>query len=231
MADENETDSTGTDEGTDDTGTGDSSGAGQEQGKTLTQADVDRILKREKAATERKTRQALADELGLSLDDVKRLIESQKAQDEAQKTEAQRAKDAADKARADADAATARARQSELKAELKTALLGGSDDEPPIRRDRIDRALQMLLPTLNGATGDDLSDAIADAVKGLRDELPEFFGAAGNGSGGSGTGTGTPGPGRKISERAGDGAGQKSRAEQMIEGRRAKNRMAPLPKH
>lgn len=213
-------------------GADDGPGPDGDQGKTLTQTQVDQLVKREKASAERKTRQALADELGVSIDEVKRIIENQKAADEAQKTEAQKATDAANAARAEAEAAKSEARQSMLRAELKTALLGGSDDEPAIRRDRVAQAESLLLPKLAGLDGADVADAIADAVAAFRVEVPEFFGPAGsNGSGnGNGDGSGTPpGPGRKLNERAGGGAGQKSRAQIEYEKIQARSTMRKLP--
>lgn len=229
----NQTDDQTNDDG--DQGTGDSSGSGTgagEQGKTLTQQEVDRLVKREKASTERKARQALADELGISIDEAKKLIEKARAADEAQKTEAQRATEAAEAAKAQAEAAVRQARMSRVGYELRAALLEGTDDEPGIRRDRMDMALEMVLPTLADVDDDGLGEAVREAVATFRGKVPEFFGSPGsNGSGSNGNGSGTPpGPGRKITERGSDGAGQKSRAQRDFEAIRNRHKMRELPK-
>lgn len=225
---ENETN----DEGTGGTGDGPGTGSGAgDQGKLLTQADVDRLVKREKASTERKARQALADELGISIDEAKQLIEQNRAATEAQKTEAQRATDAANAAKAQAEAATKAARMTRVGYELRTALLDGTDEEPGIRRDRMDLALEMVLPTLADVDDAGLDDAVREAVTAFRGKVPEFFGPAGSNGSGNGNGQGTPpGPGRKLNERGSDSAGVKSRAQQDFEALRGRTKLKELPK-
>jgi multidrug efflux pump subunit AcrA (membrane-fusion protein) len=235
MPPEDENDQNDNDPGDEGQGTGDGPGSGSgagDQGKLLAQADVDRIVKRERSAAERKARQQLADELGISIDEAKKLIEDRKAADESQKTEAQRATEAANAAKAQAEAAVRQARQTRIGYELRAALLDGTDEEPGIRRDRMDMALEMVLPTLADVDDEGLGDAVREAVATFRGKVPEFFGPAGsNGSGSNGNGQGTPpGPGRKIGERAGDGAGVKSRAQQDFEILQSRHKLKELPK-
>lgn len=213
----------------DEGGSGDGPDKGKGQ-KTLTQAEVDRILTRERKAAERKARQALADQFGVPLDQVAEIVKARQEADEAQKTEAQKAREAADKAKADADAAAAKAHQATVRAELKAALLGGDGDEPGVNRQYIADAMELVLPKVLDA-GDDLDTVIQAEVEALRKRLPVFFGAAGNGDEDGSNGKkrgGTPGPGRKISERNGNASGQKSRAQLEVERRRQMNKMTPV---
>jgi DNA-binding transcriptional MerR regulator len=58
-----------------------------EQGKTLTQAQVDEIIEERLGRDRRSREEALAKDLGMPLKDVKAIIKAKKESDEAQKTE------------------------------------------------------------------------------------------------------------------------------------------------
>ena len=90
--------------------------------------------------------------------------------------------------------------------------------------------MAFVLPTVLASSDDDLSDAIAEAVEGLRGSIPEFFlgGSDSNGSDSDGNGLGTPpGPGRRLAERNTTATGAKSKAQQMFESRSAGRSLRP----
>lgn len=101
----------------------DSSPAQQQQGKIITQAEIDSIVE-ERLGRDRRTREeALARELGMPLKDVKALIKSRKEEEEAKKTELERLTGERDTHRSEAQAARLEA------AKLRALVKAGADPE------------------------------------------------------------------------------------------------------
>lgn len=194
-----------------DSGAGGGKGGEGEGGQTFTQADLDRIATREKAQGRRAAEDDIAKDLGVSLDEAKRILAEARERDEKQKTEAQRAKEAADAEKAAAEAAKAEAARERHEARVERALVaaGVSDDK---RLGRLARLIEVEV----GAELDDVKAAVAD----LHKEMPELFGAA-NGAG--------AGKGKGVSSETGGNAGSNNgrRSGEESEGkRRAKARWA-----
>jgi DNA-binding transcriptional MerR regulator len=77
--------------------------------KQFSQADLDRFAGRRAAEAKKAAAKELADQLGMTLDEAKALIENHRQAEEAKKDELTRAQEAAAQAKADADAARAEA--------------------------------------------------------------------------------------------------------------------------
>lgn len=65
--------------------------------KTLTQADVDRIVQDRVGQTKRQTEEAIAKQLGVPVEDAKRIIEEHQKQSDKDKSDAQLAREQADR--------------------------------------------------------------------------------------------------------------------------------------
>lgn len=149
------------------------------------------------------TRKEIAEKLGVSIDEAAAIIAAAREKEDAEKSEAQRAKEAADKAAADAVIAIGQARSSQLKAELKAALLSPGadpDTEPACPADRLNTVISMALPLALAAETDDTDEAVATAVAALRESDPWMFVDASGSA--NGTHPTAPGPGRKIGEKS-----------------------------
>lgn len=170
--------------------------AGGPAEKTFTQADLDRIVTREKAAASRSAASQLAESLGMSVDDAKKLLAEHAAAQDAAKTQAQRDAEALTAARAEADRAkgevTAARHAVAVERELVRAGLVLPDDAAE-RDDALTQAAA-LVSADQGADG----AAIAAAVKATKKRWPGLFAAP------SKAGSGDPGPGPRG---AGHGAG------------------------
>lgn len=165
---------------------------------TRTKAEDDAHAKGIRVEAERNAKKAaekaLADSLGVSLEDAKKIITDQKAAQEAAKGETQKALDAA---KAREDAATARetaAAAKERQTDAKAALIAAGIKLPEKAEDRakkLSRATSLLL----AEAGDDADEAaIAAAAETLKAEMPELFGAVSGGAP-SGDPSGGPPPG------------------------------------
>jgi len=212
-----EHDETPTD-GTDDTGT--DTGA---NGRTFSQAEVDKLLARTRNEGSRAASKAAAEALGMSIDDAKALIAARKAAEEAELTEAQRAKADAEQARAEANRIVEQARAAQLRADATVALLGGDN---PLNRDRLDLALRVVLPDVIGS---DDEDALPSAIETLRGQSPEWFRPTMSTDEATRRGTPAPTlPGRKVNERSGGPQTAQDRARALWEERKARSR-PPMP--
>ncbi len=192
---------------------------------TRTKAEDDAHAKGIRVEAERNAKKAaekaIADSLGVSIEDAKKIIADQKAAAEEAKTETQKAVDAA---KAREDAATARetaAAAKERQTDAKAALLAAGIKLPEKAEDRakkLSRATSLLL----AEAGDDADEAaISAAAETLKAEMPELFGAPAGGIGApSGDPSGGPKPG---------GAGQKTGIEAGRERARAANGTADKP--
>lgn len=89
----------------------------------LPQDQVAAIATRERAAGERAAQEALVQQLGVPIEEAKRLLEAGRAAEDAGKTEQQRATDAANAEKAAAEQAKGTAAQAEHRANLVTALV------------------------------------------------------------------------------------------------------------
>lgn len=165
---------------------------------TLTQAQLDAQAKGIRTEAERSAKKAaekaIADSLGVSIEDAKKIIADRKTEQEAAKTEAQRAIDAA---KVREDAATAResaAAAKERQTDAKAALLAAGIKLPEKAEDRakkLSRATSLLL----AEAGDEADEAaINAAAETLKAEMPELFGAVSGGAP-SGDPSGVPKPG------------------------------------
>jgi hypothetical protein len=139
--------------------------------KTFTQADVDKAASARAAEAKRKATSDLAEQLGVSVDEAKKIIAASKASEEAQKTEAQRAKEAADQAKAEADEAKAEAARERQAARIERALI-----KDHIRDDCLEDSLA-LLNVAPEATPEELTAAI----EAFKERRPEFFEATDEG--------------------------------------------------
>jgi DNA-binding transcriptional MerR regulator len=149
---------------------------------TLTQADVDRATAEAKKAAIAEVAQTL----GCSVADAKKLVEAQRAAEDAQKTEAQRAREAADAEKAAAATERQAAAAERRQLQVERALVGAK-----VRDDRHERAVRLVLAEIDDKAD---ADGIKAAVKKFADETPEWFGEAkttpGSDPGGRGPGGG-----------------------------------------
>jgi hypothetical protein len=139
--------------------------------KSFSQADVDKAASARAAEAKRKASSDLADQLGVSVDEAKKIIAASKASEDAQKTEAQKAKEAADAARLEADADKAEAAAERMAARIERALL-----KSHVRDDCLDDSLALLK-----VDADASPEEITAAVTAFAERRPEFFGATDEG--------------------------------------------------
>lgn len=147
------------------------------------QDKVDEIVKGRLAENSKKVREDLAKQLGVPLEQAQEIIKAHNERLESEKTEAQKAKEAADTAKAQSDAAEAAAKTEKHNAaverRLVRALPRDLDDE--VLDGRVAK-MAKLIEVEEGASAEDIDKAI----KTLKDDWPEIFGATSNGgSGGS----------------------------------------------
>lgn len=167
------------------------------QAAAAEQARRDAEAKGIRKEAERKAAKDLADSLGMSVDDAKKLIADRKAEQEAAQSESEKAVNAAKERERLADEREAKAAAKERQTDAKAALLAAGIKLPEKAEDRakkLSRATSLLL----AEAGDDADEAaIAAAAETLKAEMPELFGApAGNGAP-SGDPSGGPKPGGK----------------------------------
>lgn len=142
--------------------------------KKYTDADVDRMQAKRAAEAKKAAEKAIADQLGVSIADAKKLIEERQAQAEAEKTEIQRAQervaDAERKAAEAAQAAARTARQSTIKEKLLLIGVGAqfdaTDPEQLARKQKVIDAAQAIVERFApaDAVGDDLDEVIRENV-------------------------------------------------------------------
>lgn len=146
-----------------------------EPDKTFTQDDLTRIATREKEAGKRAAETELAESLGVSLDEAKKIVADAKAAGEAAKTEAQKDRDAAAKEKQDAEAEKAAAKSEVHSARLERAFakegidLDGTKDEEKAKAAR-------LLRMVTVEPGASYEDVLAD-VQQIKKDFPALFGA------------------------------------------------------
>lgn len=137
--------------------------------KTFDQAEVNRIAAREKAAGKRAAEQALAESLGIPLEDAKKIIADHKAAEDKKKSEADRLKEAAD-----ADKRAAEANKSTTASEVRTARIEralAAAKFPKIDDDKATAKVVRMIDVETDASYDDVKEAVAELAK----EFPALF--------------------------------------------------------
>jgi hypothetical protein len=141
--------------------------------KTFTQEEMDRHAIRRAAEAKRAASKDLADQLGVSVDEAKKIIEGHRAKAEAEKTEVERAKEAESAAKAEADQAKQEAAKERFETrvyrKLSAAGVGaGMEDEAAEKQ--IARARRLLDVTLE-ATDEEIAGQIAE----IKNDVPGLF--------------------------------------------------------
>lgn len=150
-------------------GGGGADGGDDAKPRTLTQSDVDRIVKGRVAETARQTEERISKELGLSISEAKELIQSAREADDKMKSEAQKEREAAEKEKREAEAEKAAAKRERFEASVERALLRAGVEDG-----KLSRAMKVL-----DIEPDDDADAIKKAVEALKSDEPGWFGAEG----------------------------------------------------
>lgn len=141
--------------------------------KKYTDADLDRLqAKRAKEAT-RKALQDVADQLGVSVDEAKKIIEEKRQADEAAKSEIDRAREEAETAKRERDEARAEAAREAFEKrvyrKLSAAGVGaGMEDEAAEKRIAMARR---LLDVATDATDEDIVEKITE----IKADVPGLF--------------------------------------------------------
>jgi DNA-binding transcriptional MerR regulator len=157
-------------------------------GENLSKAEVDTIVKGRVEQTRKATADSIAKDLGVSLEDAKRIIKESQDQSDAQKTEAQRAREAADREKADAETEKQAAAQERHDARVEKLLVRALPRD--LDDDVLDKRVTKLGRLLDVEVGADEA-TIKTAIDGLCKEWPELFPTDENeGSNGNGNGTG-----------------------------------------
>lgn len=146
-------------------------------GKTFTQDDLNRIATKEKAEGKAAAEKAIAEALGVSVEEAKAIVAKSREAEEKTKSEAQKDREAAAKERGEAEQAKKDAAKELHEARVRTAFAaaGFTGDEDALKR---------VLPMVSVAEGASAED-IATDVKELKKTLnPELFGAKKAGAGG-----------------------------------------------
>jgi colicin import membrane protein len=141
------------------------------------QEQISSIAAREKDEGRRAAEKAIAEKLGVTVDEAAQIIADAKARDEAQLSEAQKAQKRAEAEAAKAANAIAKASELELQLKVKLALI--SEGVPAERLDAVSRLVD--------ATTDADEKAIAGAVSAAKQANPwAFEESAAAGDGGEG---------------------------------------------
>lgn len=158
------------------------SGDGEPE-KTFTQADLDKHAGRRAAEAKRAAATELAEQLGVSPAEAKKIIEQHQASAEAAKTDVQKAKEAEAAANARADAAEAASAEAKFEGRIKDQLLAagvltGLDPAKPEDREAATKRLARARRLLDLAP-ESTDDEIAAKVTEIQTDVPGLFGALG----------------------------------------------------
>ncbi len=200
-----EADGAGDGAGGDGSGGAGDGAAGGDGDRTFTQAELNNIATKEHRTGAAKAMKDVAETLGMSVEDAKKLIDAQREAEDAAKSEEERAIDEARQAVATAQAVEAEARSKVLRSDLAIAFAGDpGDGNEPLNRAYLGPALDLAMPTVLAFEGDP-ADAVAAGIEYVRGTAPVFFGD-GNSSGRPKSGT--PGvpvrPGSQTRVQSGD---------------------------
>jgi len=154
---------------------GEGGGSGGDTPKTFSQEDVNRIATREKEQGKQAASRELAEQLGVSVEEAKQIIQRAKEADDAQKTEAQRAREAADREKEEAalEKRAATTERHEAAVERRLVMAGVTDEK------KLARVMRMVTVE-PGAS----SDEIQTDVDQLKTDFPELFTVQQGGGGG-----------------------------------------------
>lgn len=164
--------------------------------KTFTQAELDRIVQREKASAGRSAATQLAESLGMSVEDAKKLLADHAAALDAQKTQAQRDADALAAARTEAERAKADVVTARHAVAVERELVRAGLALPDDAAER-EEALSQASALVTVQAGADAA-AVAAAVKAAKKRWPGLFAAPAKGGG-----SGDPGPGPRGGAKGG----------------------------
>jgi hypothetical protein len=145
-------------------------------GKTFTQEELNKIAAREKAqgkaAGKAEAEQALAEMLGVSVEEAKTIIADRKAAEDAKKSEADKDREKAAKVLADAEKAKADAALETHSARVERALAreGLVTDDTDEGKKKFARVLRLVTVEV----GASLEDVLAD-VQSVKADFPELF--------------------------------------------------------
>ena len=143
--------------------------------KTMTQAELDQMGKRERAAGRTAQEKAMLERLGVeNIDEAERVLKAFRDAETAKQSEAERAKADADAARAKADKAEADAKALVRKTAVDRGLIRAK-----VSDDVIDDAAALVEREL-ADTADPDDDAIATAVEAVKKRVPALFESAGD---------------------------------------------------
>lgn len=177
-------------------GGGGSEGGGSEPPKgTLTEAQFNERMRQRVNETKDATEKRIASDLGVPLEEAKRLIAEAKKREDDEKSDAQREKEAAAAEKAAAEAAKGESARAQHSAKVEREILRHVNlkDEKgkDLDDDVIDAKVARIARLVDVEVGAE-ADAIKAAVKTLKDEEPSLFGAAASGKGGTPPPTGDP---------------------------------------
>ncbi len=151
----------------------------------FTQEDLDRIAGESRKDGRASAERELLKGLGVQdLDAAKAALEAAKALEDANKTELQRVQEEAAKLREEAESAKAEARNSRIQSALELAIRDAG-----INPERASAAKRLVDLSKLEVNGNDVS-GLEDAVKELKTQSPEWFGAKFTPPDASGSGSG-----------------------------------------
>lgn len=140
---------------------------------TLTDEELQKKMRREKVEGERAALKRLSEELGMSIEDAKKVIQSDKERRDAEKTELERLQEQLDAVRRDREAETSRLQQEHHIDRVKfrlaragLALPGDKDDA----EDALNRVVGLVVAPQGAAVEDIDSD-----IERVRTQFPQLF--------------------------------------------------------
>lgn len=138
--------------------------------RSFSQAELDAVASREKDQGKRAAEQAIATQLGVSIEDAKKIITAAKERDDADKSEAQKAREAADREKAAAESEKQQAARERHETRVERMLIRAGVD--PSNDKRLNRALRTMEVEIGAE-----EKAISAAIEDLKKEEPAWFAA------------------------------------------------------
>jgi hypothetical protein len=142
-------------------------GGDDSKGKTFTQAELNKIATKEKAEGKAAGERAVAESLGVSIEEAKKIIKASKDAEDAKKSDADKDRETAAAERAEAEKAKGEAAKEIHEARIERAFAAekfGGDDEAMKR-------VRRMVSVETGATYDDV---LAD-VQAVKKDFPALF--------------------------------------------------------
>lgn len=144
--------------------------------KLIPQSEVTAIATREKEQGRRAAEEALAQKLGVPLEEAEQILKAHREKREAEKSEAQREKDAAAREKAAAEQEKLAAKKEAHDARVDRALVAAGldlDDETDEGKAKVDRIRRMVTAEVGAEY-----DAVKADVAALKTQFPDLFGKA-----------------------------------------------------